>query len=135
MSFKYKKKTSNDNLKSVQKMNKAIFIDFVHSKLIYLSTSLDISQSRLPFFICPYLLRYFPNEHYFIFSCFNFSLFAHFMNWSFLTRTVKKLNCAKRILNSRTSHMIVKITEFSNKSYDSINYSVLARLNIYIMCS
>jgi len=31
--------------------------------------------------------------------------------------------------------MIIEITEFSNKSYDSRNYSVLARLNIYIMYS
>jgi len=39
------------------------------------------------------------------------------------------------MLNFRTSHMMVKITEFSNKSSDYRNYSVSARLNIYIMCS
>jgi len=34
----------------------------------------------------------------------------------------------------QTIRMIVKFTEFSNKSLDSRNYSVSARLNIYIMC-
>jgi hypothetical protein len=32
---------------------------------------------------CPYTLRYLPNEHYFIFSCFNIFFIAHFMKWSY----------------------------------------------------
>jgi len=66
---------------------------------------------------------------------------AHFMNWSFkgsfLTLTVINLIVQReyKMLNFWTSHMIVEITEFSNKSSDSRNYSVSARLNIYITCS
>jgi len=39
------------------------------------------------------------------------------------------------MLNFRTTHMMVEITEFSNMSPDSQNYSISARLNIYIMRS